>query len=122
MFHFGSKSSRRAMAEEPAPAAAAVGVVTNVDAAVAKVGAASTQEVVELLEADLKRSGKRMETTGRETKARVGETVKIVEELRHDTDRLVEQTGAARQNMAALADGFHELQATAEEIGRRAET
>ncbi|MCE1235682.1 MAG: methyl-accepting chemotaxis protein [Hyphomicrobiales bacterium] len=120
MFHFGSKSSRRAKAEEPA--LQTVGVPAETDAPTVKIGATSTQEVVELLEADLKRSGKRMETTGRETKARVGETVKIVEELRVDTDRLVEQTGAAKQNMAALADGFHELQATAEEIGRRAET
>jgi len=123
MFQFRSKASRKRSSEtvtvgepvETPPPVAATGVVP---ASIAT----STRELVELLEADLKRTGKRMAATGRDTKARVGEAVAIVDELRRDTDHLAEQTGAAQRNIETLAEGFQELHQTAEEIGRRATT
>ncbi|NLH79962.1 MAG: chemotaxis protein [Phyllobacteriaceae bacterium] len=119
MFHFGSKSSRRT----PTPEVTAVSAPVEVAPAPAAAPAGGDdRELVELLEADLKRMGGRMEATGRDTKARVGEAVAIVDDLRRDADRLVEQTNLAKRNMETLADGFHELHLTAEEIGKRAET
>jgi len=122
MFNFRSKSAARvdpasmSTAAPPAIETTAPAGRTNL---VAAVGA---REVVELLEADLKRAGRRMEANGRETRKCVGETVSIVDDLRRDTDHLAEQTSVAHANINTLAEGFQELHQTAEEIGRRAQT
>lgn len=91
MFHFGSKSARKSTPT----AEAAVPEPVAVEPEKPKAGRVSTREVVELLEADLKRSGKRMEATGKETKGFVSESVAIVEDLRRGTDQLAEHTGVA---------------------------
>ncbi|WP_165498175.1 methyl-accepting chemotaxis protein [Siculibacillus lacustris] len=78
--------------------------------------------MIDLLEADLKRAATRIDATGRTTRARVDESSTILDGLRHETDELAEQTGQARGNIASLAEGLQELHATAEEIGRRAQT
>jgi methyl-accepting chemotaxis protein len=123
MFQFGLKSSRKRSGEGAAPVP--VGDASPAPApaaAVAATATSTTREVVELLEADLKRTGSRIAATGATTKERVAEAVAIVDELRRDTDHLAEKTGAAKRNIETLAEGFHELHQTAEEIGRRAET
>ena len=121
MFHFGSKSVRKPSQSAATPAAVPPEVV---EAAVEKrsAGKVSTREVVELLEADLKRAGKRMDATGRETKTKVAEAVTIVEDLKRGTDELADQTGQALANINTLAEGMQELHHTAEDIGRRAHT
>ncbi len=118
MFHFGSKSARKSTPT----AEAAVPEPVAVEPEKPKAGRVSTREVVELLEADLKRSGKRIEATGKETKGFVSESVAIVEDLRRGTDQLAEHTGVALQNINTLASGMEELHHTAEDIGRRALT
>ena len=123
MFNFRSRAVRKSTVSETP----AVASELRADAAPAKAGhnsvaAVDAREVVELLEADLKRAGRRMEATGRETKKCVGEAVSIVDDLRRDTEHLAEQTTAAHTNINTLAEGFQELHQTAEEIGRRAQT
>ena len=125
MFNFGSRAARKSPVATSETAMSAE--VTTAAAAPPASGHNSgahtdTRELVELLEADLKRAGKRMEETGGVTKRRVGEAVTIVDDLRCDTDRLAEETAAAHSNINALADGCQELHHTAEEIGRRAQT
>ena len=121
MFQFGLKTSRKPKTAVSEAEATPVGAAAASDGPAA-VPKSSTREVIDLLEADLKRSGKRMAATGHDMKERAGEAVTIVDELRRETERLAEQTGSARQNLATLAEGFHELHLTAEEIGGRAET
>ncbi len=121
MFKFGARAVRKSTPavmpfEEDGTRSSAPAIGHN---APVKVDA---REMVELLEADLKRAGRKMEATGRETKKCVGETVTIVDDLRRDTDQLAQQTTAAHTNINTLAEGFQELHQTAEEIGRRAQT
>ena len=119
MFHFGSKGAKKTA--KAAPEIIEAPVVIGSDEPKGQ-PTASTREVVELLEADLKRAGRKMEESGRSTKARAAEAVTIVDDLRVQADHLVEKTEMAKQNLATLADGFNELQSTAEEIGQRAQT
>ena len=119
MFHFGSKAARKTTVRPAEVAPAVVDAVAPAEPEANRAG--STRDLVDLLEADLKRAGKRMDATGRETKARAGEAVSILDDLRRDTDSLAEQTGTAKRNIETLAEGFQELNQTAEEIGRRAE-
>ncbi len=123
MFKFGFRATRddstaRAKAEVASPVERLPEPSIGHNSATA----GGAREVVELLEADLKRAGKRMETSGRETKKCVVETVAIVDDLRRDTENLAEQTTAAHANINTLAEGFQELHQTAEEIGRQART
>jgi methyl-accepting chemotaxis protein len=121
MFHFGSRSARRSARRQPETKPEVVGEPI-VEEKAAETPHVSTREVVELLEADLKRAEKRMAATGSQTRDRAAEAVAIIDDLRRDTEHLAEQTGTAKRNIEALAEGFHELHQTAEEIGRRAET
>jgi methyl-accepting chemotaxis protein len=123
MFHFGStaRAQRGVEAATEAPLAP-----TAVDEAKTvgrtDIPHSSTRDVVELLEADLRRAGHRMEGEGRKAKESVGEAIAIIDDLRHEAEGLVDQTETAKRNLSTLAEGFDELHQTAEEIGRRAET
>ena len=122
MFNFGSKAARKTPVVASQTVADPVSEVQAPKAASNSLASAGTREVVELLEADLKRAGRRMEANGRETKKCVAESVAIVDDLRKDTDHLADQTSVALANINTLAEGFQELHQTAEEIGRRAQT
>jgi methyl-accepting chemotaxis protein len=82
----------------------------------------STRQVVELLEADLKRVSKRFDATGRDTKKKVLESVEIMCGLGSETEHLAGHTGVALEHVNKLAQGCQELHQSAEEVGRRAET
>ncbi len=120
MFHFRAKSVQKPVRAGPEPVAAAV-VRPETDERRGG-GASSTRQVVELLEADLKRASKRMDATGRDTKSRVVETMAIMGALGSETDLLAEHTAVALEHVNKLAHGCHELHQSAEEVGRRAET
>jgi methyl-accepting chemotaxis protein len=123
MFHFGSKARAQRGVEAATEAPLAP---TAVDEAKTvgrtDIPHSSTRDVVELLEADLRRAGHRMEGEGRKAKESVGEAIAIIDDLRHEAEGLVDQTETAKRNLSTLAEGFDELHQTAEEIGRRAET
>ncbi len=118
MFHFGSKSVRKPVA---APAEVEVPSVAPRPEKTC-VATSSTRQVVELLEADLRRASERMDATGRETKRKVVEGTSIMTGLRGETDRLAEHTAVALDHVNKLAQGCQELHQSAEEVGRRADT
>ncbi len=123
MFHFGSKAKARRGEDAKTETPLAPAPVEDAKAAPDKAALqSSTRDVVELLEADLHRAGRRMEGEGRRAKERVGEAIVIIDGLQQEAEGLVEQTETAKHNLATLAEGFDELHQTAEEIGRRAET
>ena len=120
MFHFGSRSVRKS-APVPAEAAPSEDKVIRPRDERAASGGGSMRQVVELLEADLKRASKRLGSTGRQTKQQVGESVGIVNGLKAETDVLADHTGQALDHVNRLAQGCQELHQSAEEIGRRAD-
>jgi len=123
MFHFGSKTKTRRGEDVKMETPLASTPVEDVKPVGTRdVPQSSTRDVVELLEADLQRAGRRMEGEGRRTKQRVGEAIVIIDDLRNEAEGLVDQTETAKRNLSTLAEGFDELHQTAEEIGRRAET
>ena len=119
MFHFRSKSVQKP--SEPVSDANPAAVIVEPDARRGG-GTSSTRQVVELLEADLKRASKRMDTTGRDTKSRVVQTIEIMSALGNETDHLAAHTAVALEQVNKLAHGCQELHQSAEEVGRRAET
>jgi methyl-accepting chemotaxis protein len=122
MFHFGSRSVRKSTptpsvetsASEPAPATIRP---TGEHAR----GSGSMRQVVELLEADLKRASRRLDATGRKTKQQVVEGTEILNGLRSETDMLADHTSQALSHVNRLAQGCQELHQSAEEVGRRAD-
>jgi len=119
MFHFRSKSVGKQATAAPVEATAPAPEVIETGK---RRSEGATRQVVELLEADLKRASRRMEGTGRDTKAKVVETAAIMRDVRSETDVLAEHTGQALDHVNRLAQGCQELHQTAEEVGRRAET
>ena len=122
MFHFSSRSARKSKAAAtPAPSEAAPAAVIRPSTENTRANG-PMRRVVELLEADLKRAGKRLDATGRHSRRQVEEVVTIMNGLRSETDELADHTGRALDHVNRLAQGCQELHQSAEEIGRRAET
>mgnify|MGYP001407139262 CR=1 FL=1 len=118
MFHFRSKTIRKTPDAASGPAAEKAPAILEVP----KTHEGSTRQVVELLEADLKRASKRFDATGRDTKKKVIESVEIMRGLGTETEHLAGHTGVALEHVNKLAQGCQELHQSAEEVGRRAET
>ena len=122
MFHFGSKSVRKSPPTptvETTPSEAAAGTIRPSGESAR--GSGSMRQVVELLEADLKRASQRLGTTGSKTKQQVLEGTEIMNDLRSETDLLADHTGQALEHVNRLAQGCQELHQSAEEVGHRAE-
>ena len=119
MFHFRSKSVRKPT-DAPVASVEAAPEAVQPDRRDDQDG--STRRVVELLEADLKRAGRRMGATGGDTKAKVAESLAIMRALGAETEGLASHTGEALEQVNKLAQGCHELHQSAEEVGRRADT
>jgi methyl-accepting chemotaxis protein len=122
MFHFGSKSIRKAKSAAPDVVESDPAPVLPKPAQGRGEGDGSMRQVVELLEADLKRASARLGATGGRTKQQVVEVVGIMSDLRSETDELAGHTGLALDHVNRLAQGCQELLHSAEEVGRRAET
>ncbi len=122
MFHFGSKSVRKstpAQTVETSPSEPAAKTIRPSGERARANG--SMRQVVELLEADLKRASRRLGATGSKTKQQVVEGTEIMNGLKSETDILTSHTGLALEHVNRLAQGCQELHQSAEEVGRRAE-